>query len=372
MLGSGRTVISVPAHDLREGDIPGSLFDAAQLQQLLLPEDLRRAFELVAAGCKKPLCMTRPEMFTHGVARRWLDDRLGSVRNHICLSDGSAVKVIDGLENHVFFFRSEQHKQGAALRNLLAWAPEVFAQLRSQINSFHGAMLNDRLIVPPPSLLFPKRERSGAIPEFLEFFVNSHSGPEGARHIITKGAVPAPKLNDFSDVYYIPFTESGAHDPAFSKMLAQKIAAAYFNPSQCLLIRLPALHDNVPGRLHQLSVALEAVRGRGIVMPKVPAPNILLLTHDIPENFFNTHQDHVSILFDSSFDFWRYTQAFYQRLRSVTYWLGNDRGSSKTVIQGFTKLLGRPPTGPRTVTAATPVALQWIQSRSVPGGKHGR
>ena len=362
----------MPAHDLREADIPGSLFDAAQLQHLALPGDLRRAFELVSAGCKKPLAMTRPEMFTHGTARRWLDDRLGAVRTHVCLSDGSVVKVIDGLENHVFFFRPEQLKQGAALRNLLAWAPEIFAQLRSQINSFHGAKVNDRLIVPPTSLLFPKRARAAAVPEFFEFFVNSHSGLESARHIIDEGAVAAPELNEFSEVHYIPFTESSTADPAFSKALAQKIAAAYFNPGHCLLIRLPALHDHVPGLLQQITVALEALSRLGIVMPKVPARNIFLARDDVPESYFDTRHARLSFMFDGSFDFWRYTQAFYKRLRGVTYWLGSARESSKSVTRGFSKILGRPATGRQPGSATAQVAMQWIQSRTAPRGRHDR
>lgn len=372
MLGTGRTVVSVPAHDLRDADIPSSLFEAAHLQQMLLPGDLRRAFDLISTVCKRPLCMTRPEMFTHGVARRWLKDRLGTVRNHICLSDGSAIKVIEGLANHVFLFRLDRHREGVALRNLLAWAPEVLAQLHSQINTFHGAVANGRLIAPPTNLLFPKTESVAAVPEFYEFFINEQSGQNSANRIIDRGPVAAPKLNEFSSVSYIPFTESGAHNPEFSKVLAQKIALAYFNPDQCTLIRLPAPHENSSGLLHQTTVALEALREFGIAIPKVPARNILLVRDDVPESFFDTQNAHVSIMFDESFDFWRYTQSLYKRLYGVTYWLGNDRDKQKAVAQCFAKILGRIRTDGRGSSTATPIVLHWGGGKSVRHGKHGR
>jgi hypothetical protein len=254
MLGSGRTVISVPAFDLRNVDTTGSVFEVEELQQLSIPEDLRRAVSLVSALCKKPLCMTRPEIFTHGAARRWLDDQLGSVRNHICLSDGSAIKVIDGLANHVFLFRLDHRRNSEAMGNLLSWAPELFAQLRSQINTFHGARLGDRLVQPPSAVLLPKARGPDSKPEFFKFSPSTHSTEESATRVMANGQVSEPKLQEFSAVTYIPVTEHSANDPIFSKLLAQTIAATYFNPDRCLLIRLPRPNENVadlfqhPGR----------------------------------------------------------------------------------------------------------------------------
>jgi hypothetical protein len=364
MLGSGRTVISVPAYDLRNVDTPGSVFDVGELQRLSIPGDLRRAVQLVSAVCRKPLCMTRPEIFTCGAARRWLDDQLGTVRNHVCLSDGSAIKVIDGLANHVFLFRLDHRRNSEALGNLLSWAPELFAQIRSQINTFHGARLNGRPAQPPTALLLPKTRSSDAMPEFFQFFPSTHSTENSARLIMATGPVSEPNLQQFSEVTYVPFTECSAHDPSFSRVLAQKIAAAYFNPDQCILIRLPRPNENVAELLQQLTVALDAIRGPGIVMPRIPARNILLLRHDLPENFFDDPHDRLGMMFDSSFDFWRYTQALYRRLHGLTYVPNGDGHGLKTVVRGFSAILGRPPSGRRTTSAATPQLLQWIRGKT--------
>jgi hypothetical protein len=372
MLGSGRTVISVPAQALRNVDVPGSVFDAEILRQVPLAEDLRSAFELVSTVCKKPLCMTRPEIFTHGKARRWLDERLGSVRNHICLSDGSAIKVIERLENHLFVFRPGQRECSVALRNLLSWAPELFSHIRSQVNSFHSAPLKGRQVQPPTTLLLPKAGSPGATPEFLEFFVNGHSAEANAKLILEKAAVPAPKLSDFSAVSYIPFTESGASDPVFSKLLAQMIAAAYFNPEHCVLIRLPVTDENGADVIRPVTLALAAIRGLGVVLPRVPVRNVLLLRHDVSESFFDTHHDRMTFVIDDSFDFWRYTQTLYRQLHGVTYLFRGDRRSLQAVIQCLTEVLGRPPDRRGASAAQAPVLLNWGTKKSAPRGKHGR
>jgi hypothetical protein len=369
MLGSGRTVISIPAYDLRNVDTSGSVFDARELQRLSIPEDLRRAIQLVSALCRQPLYMTRPEIFTYGAARRWLDDKLGSVRNHVCLSDGSAIKVIDGLANHVFLFRLEHRRNSEALGNLLSWAPELFAQIRSQINTFHGVSLHGRLVQPPTAVLLPKTHSPDGIPEFFQFLTSTHSPEESAKLIMARGAVSEPKLQQFSEVTYIPFTECSAHDPVFSKALAQMVAAAYFNPEHCVLIRLPRPNENSADLFQQLTVALAAILGPGVVIPRIPARNILLLRHDLPESFFDAHHDRICIMFDSSFDFWRYTRALYRRLHTVTY-VPRGGGHGKAVVRCFSVILGRPPTGNRRISRAAQRQLKWVKRKPSAVARH--
>jgi hypothetical protein len=307
--------------------------------------------------------MTRPEIFTYGAARSWLDDQLGSVRNHVCLSDGTSIKVIDGLANHVFLFRLDHRRNSDALKNLLSWAPELFAQISSQINTFHGASLDGRMAQPPTSVLLPTSRSPDAIPEFFQFYPSIHSTEESARLIMQWGPVSEPNLQQFGEVTYIPFTECSAHDPTFSKLLAQMIAAAYFNPDHCVLIRLPRANENVAELFQQLTVALDAIRGPAVVMPRIAARNVLLLRHDLPESFFDVPHEHVGIMFDASFDFWRYTQAHYRRLHTVTYVPGGDQYGLKAIVQRFSALLGQPPTGRRTTSAAAAQPLQWIRGK---------
>jgi hypothetical protein len=150
----------------------------------------------------------------------------------------------------------------------------------------------------------------------------------------------------------------------FSKALAQIIAAAYFNPDHCVLIRLPRPNEDSADLFQQLTVLLDAILGSRVVMPRIPAPNILLLRHDLPESSLDAHHDRVDIMFDSSFDFWCYTRAFYRRLHSVSYIPSGDENAIKTVVRCFSAMLGRAPAANRGTAAAVPWLLTWAAGKT--------
>ena len=100
---------------------------------------LRIAVELVTGICREsgfePTFVARPEIFTHGESRAWLDKRLGGVKDHLALSDGTTIRLIPGLRNHVFLFGLGRAADGEALQRLERRAPELFGSLHSQVNT---------------------------------------------------------------------------------------------------------------------------------------------------------------------------------------------------------------------------------------------
>jgi hypothetical protein len=314
--------------------------------------------------------MIRPEIFSHGKARDWLRKKLGDTRNHIGLSDGTSIKIIEGLENHVFFYELGERRRSAALQNLLAWSPEIFVHIRSQINSFQGVSLGGQLLQPPTIVSLPKSPCPGVFSGFYEFLLHPQFLEEGARFVTEKGAVEDPIPGDAKELIYIPFTEASTCDADFSRIVAEVIVAAYFNPAQCVLLRLPGINDNIPDLPAQIVATVEAIRRTGVIMPRVPARNVFLVNSDLPESFFHAHR-RVSFILDETFDFWRYTREFYRNLHNVRYVLSGDQRRLRGVGQGLTKVLGRRPNGQRTVAGVAPMLLSWSKSKKRGARKNG-
>lgn len=356
-------MISVPPDELRGAELPGSLFEADQLHRMPISEGLKRAAELMTSVCKQPLCLVRPEIFAHGHARQWLKQRLNGTRHHICLSDGTSVKVIEGLDNHVFFYGLGQRKGSKGLHNLSTWAPEIFSHIKSQINTFHAVQLDGRLLQPPTTLSLPPARVQAALPEMYPYVFNPQCGEQSARVMIEVGTTLKLTPADFDELIYIPFSESGSHDAAFSKMVAQIIATAYFNPTQCVLLRLPAANENMPDLARQILRTLEAVGASGVVAPRVMAKNVFLLRSDLPESFFDTH-GRWSFVVDDTFDFWRYTRRLYRGLHSVRYWYSGDLRQLSDVVHGLSSVIGSPPCVPADSSSSNPRVLSWVQGKT--------
>jgi hypothetical protein len=340
MSASDRIVISVPPRELARCDLPGSLFPASRLLEFPISEPLRLALSLIPGAIRQAHCLVRPEIFTHGVSRAWLDVRLGAIREHLCLSDGTSIKVIEGLENHVFLYGLCWHRGHIGIRNLSRRAPELFTHIRSQINTFHSALVAGRVVRPPTRLLMFDTPRAGPLPEFHAFFLNRHSMDLSINRIVEHGAVPAPRWNQWKNITYIPLTESGARSAAFSREAARLIAKAYMDASRCVVIRLPFLGGGATLQ-ERLAVLLAAVRDTGRIIPHVHAMNVLLLTEDIPEELLNGWSARTSLLLDETFDFWRHTKAFYAQRHRINFLLLGKRARAPNLLRGLADLFGR-------------------------------
>ena len=368
MFKSGTVVISVPADELRHAELPGSLFEASELAGMPISEGLKRAVALIASVCRKPLCLVRPEIFNHGHARQWLTARLNGTREHICLSDGTSVKVIEGLDNHVFFYGLGQCKGSSGLQNLSTWAPEIFSHVKSQINSFHAVQLDGRLVQPPTTLSLPAARLPTALPEMFRYVCNPQCLDACARLITEAEITCKPTLDEFKQLTYIPLSESGSHDAAFSRVVARIIAAAYFNPEQCVLLRVPEANENMPDLAQRIIRTLEAIGGSGIVTPRVVAKNIFLLRSDLPESVIDTDR-RWSLVVDDTFDFWRYTRRLYPRLHELRYLYRGDPRLLADVVRGLSSVVGRPPRAAEQPSSTEPCVLTWVQAKTTAARK---
>ena len=76
-----------------------------------LSADLRTALLLILRvyyPSRVPVrVVARPEIFTHGDAERWLRARLDNVTQHLCISDGTTIKLLPGCQTR--FLLSTRH-----------------------------------------------------------------------------------------------------------------------------------------------------------------------------------------------------------------------------------------------------------------------
>ena len=356
---ANRVVISVPLHLLRNADIPGSIFAAKLLARMAMPEGLKLAIELVSSMHPDSLCLVRPEIFTNGASRAWLDERLGDIAQHVCISDGSSIKIMDGMENHLFLYDLTRPRNRTCFQNLANWTPEVFSHVRSQINSFQAAEFRDGLIQPPTTLLLPQARRSAIAPELYEFSLASHSLEESAKWIVERGPIGELRLTAFREITYAPMTQSNARDSEFCTIVAQSIVKAYFNPQQCVLLRLPGSSTEQQDLAARIQAAIQAVRSGKVVLPRVPAKNVFLLTRDLPEEQLESVAGRISLIFDETCEFWRYTQELYSRLRSVFYVFTGDARRLQQVAEGMTQLIGTAPVAVNALQATLAQLITW-------------
>lgn len=336
-------MLSVPSYLFQGVEIPGSVFAVKHLLGVRMPGELRRAIELVCRCYPNSKCLPRPELFTNGASRAWLDERLGGIDCHVCISDGTAVKIVAGLENDLFFYDSGRFHSRVRLRNLAGWAPEVYRQVRSQINSFEAVELGDEFLQPPTLLLLPTSRLAGPTPEIYDFAAPSASVAESAAWIVERGPVGALSLDPFREIVYAPLTDGNCRDQEFCTLIGQAVMRTCFQPDRCVLLRLPAIEATSRDVVLQIRLALQAIQHGSIVLPRALAGNVFLVTGDLPEDFLEATQRRLVLIFDETFEFWRYTRGLYAGVQGIRYWFGGDPRRLPHVIRGITSLFGAQP-----------------------------
>lgn len=359
-------IVSAPAQEFSDCLIPGGIFDAALVNDMPVSAALRRAVTLVTRDARRALLVVRPEIYTHGSARQWLDARVRGFRCHVNLSDGTAIKLLEGIDNHLFVYALTTLKSRIALANLLRWAPESVLRFRSQLNSFHGVLLEGQILRPPCTLLLPSVAEPGEFPDCHGFFLVPSAPEESARMTCASGLVQHPNLLQYEQVVYVPLTDSGLHDARFARATAEAIAAAYLQPSRCVILRLPAASGT---ELHErLTMLFKATTDSGVALPRVRAANVFLTGTDVPESCFDSVRSRLSMIFDDSFEFWRYTRRHYASLQCARYTCLGGEVSRQGSMQGLQRLLGK----------ATPAhggddePLTWLRAKAADAAARGR
>jgi len=314
MIGSGGVIVSLPAREIAGMRLPGSLFSIASLSLPKLSLDLRGAINLVVemtGSLGLPLMfVSRPEIFTHGETLRWLNHRVGGARDHLCVSDGSTVKLIPGMRNHVFLYALERESDSEALCRLERRTPELFSGISNQVNTALR-FGNDRRRYTPSTLVIPARET--AIPlggEFYRFFLNPHSISDSIARIMLAGRVDS--LEEAQQVLlYVPMTETSIRDAHFIRLIACCVTRFYLGRSATLIMRLPSGANSADDIVRRVTLVLEAFQKLGTPFPGRPAHNIFFLSdnlHPKQISFWRTRQ----ILVHDSFSFWHLSPSYYK------------------------------------------------------------
>jgi hypothetical protein len=244
--------------------------------------------------------------------------RLGGATDHFCLSDGTSLKLIPRVRNHLFTYGLHSNQGNIEFNKLMRRAPELLDQFDSQINTFHRVAVNGLAHEPKPVLMSSSVPRPALTAWFHGFYLNPHSLEDSAERMLEWGEPEAPSFAHFAKVTYVPLTECAAKDLKFQRMVAQMIASTYFSTSACLLIRLPSGNAQVTERMQ---CAIEGIRAATLNLPRSRSTNVFLMTGDLPEESLTEMGTGVTFVLHQTFDYWRYTQNAYRNAEKVVVFL---------------------------------------------------
>ena len=319
MLDDGALAISLPALELATFRPPGSIFSARDLAAAELSPELNIAVELVTGICREsgfePTFVARPEIFTHGESRAWLAQRLGDAKDHLALSDGTTIRLIPGLRNHVFLFALGRAADSAALQRLERRAPELFGSLHSQVNT--ALPFGQRRQTPPPIAIAGVDALEPEAPQFVRLVIDADAIEDRLGRTLRAGALLHPARR-FSELKYIALTETSLDDRGFVKPIAEEINRVFFDARRGLILRAPPNAGgsrDVEDRMRAVISALASARPR---VPVAAADSVLLATCDVSSDRFAGIADVTDFVAHDSFDFWRHSREYYRAFRSIS------------------------------------------------------
>ncbi len=347
--------VSLPAGEVAKLSLSGSLFSAADLAAAPVSPGLLRAVQLVEAASAKRggrlVFIARPEVFTDPVTLGWLGERLHGIGNHLCITDGGAVRVLPGLRNHMFFYQPGLHANAEAFGRLCWRAPELIAGLGVQINSAARVQLGETSVGPASQLLMPQTGAAADPAELFGFCITPGPAERAASWMLARGPVDPAPLTGFARAAYLPLTETALSEPVFCDAAADHVAATFFDPAACLLLRLPELASGNTTLADRLAFAVARLSRGRVALPRVPAGNIFFLTGDPDPALLDGLGAAPALTLPGSFDFWRHPTAFYSRFASIAVLgLAARRRAYGPLATLLTKALGRKP------------ELRWLKS----------
>ncbi len=326
--------------------LPGSIFGYEYLLMSKISDELRRAIMLIeqtAADLESQIIyVARPEIFTNGESLDWLYGKLGTIRDHLCISDASTIRVIPGMRNHVFFHALGRRDVVAALGRLERRAPELFFTLASQVNSALRFRHKRRTFAPPFVALQGREELSSAEPEYYKFYLGPYSVEESVDRIVQTGAVDIAGFKPH-DMIYVPLTETSTDDAAFLKVLASAVARAFFERSRGVIVRLPFLVDLGGSLADRLRTTLTGLRNTIVPIPSVTATNVFFATEDVQGSEMRAMSASLEMFAHDTFDFWRYSPSFYALFPTLRVAVRRNRHSPKALPAMLTEVTGRIP-----------------------------
>lgn len=343
MFGQNGALISVPAGDIAGLKLPGSIFGAEQLLQLDVAPDLKSAVKILKDLSEedggRALIVARPEMFTNGETLEWLRRQIAPINDHVCISDGRAIRLVPGLQNHAFFLRLGIQKNLNHLGTLQKRCPELISGLRSQINSalsFPSARDLTTLVLQTTAPSYFNA------PSFLPFCLVRHSLEATLERIVSAGRLDlARSFANCSRLAYIPLTEIALASEGFRRLIAKQIAATFFDKSTTTILVLPEIEGGareVGPRISALALALRGIPG-GI--PAVPSDRVILANGPCQDAMLFSRNCEVELILHHTVDAWRHPPEHYGRFDRVLVAASTSANHRNLFVEYVENVLGR-------------------------------
>jgi hypothetical protein len=328
-------LISVPPHEVSRHALSGSIVPASEILGNSVSHDLAVALSLLRCAYGKGTelrVVVRPEMFTHGTTLAWLRAQIGTTDEHLCLSDGEAIRVLPGMKNHVFFYRMGQASAVEGFLRLRRRAPELLAGLASQVNTalalVPGQAKRPRTILLP---LAPDGDEGLTLP----FFTARHPVERDARALAGQNTVALPASQALT---YTVVNDAALQSISFVVGLINQITRAYMNPVHILVIGIPP----APEPENALIPILSALCRHAFTLPSGVPPNVFLHVGGgaaLPGSVFAGQSRLVAYEAET---FWQRTAAFYAPFSVATLLREDESPHHRTGLSAVVqKLTGR-------------------------------
>ncbi len=322
MIGTTGLIVSLPSRELRDAILPGALFQVKDLAGQPLSGTLRAALKLLAEACqeagKKFLLIARPEIFLHGESRAWLVRQLDGIEDHLNISDGSTIQLIPGLKNHLFFYNPGLSRNMGAFEQFVGRAPEVPPQIGLQINTAFTFRIGQTSYAPQSLLLQARNFFPPGEPEHRQFYLNPNSVMDSVARIEAAPRICPEYLSGFTDIVYIPFTDSAACDVSFCRLVVKHILAAVKHPAGLLILGAPLAQGKQDTFAGMMSVLLNGLSRCGAVLPRAVLPNVLITSNLMDEDLFSPAGRHCRLVMHETFEFWRCPRSYYERFETLS------------------------------------------------------
>ena len=330
-------LVSLPAKELDDFCPPSSIFKDTELRNTPLSVELRSALDVARHACTKRrvplLIVARPEIFTHGLALQWLRDRLGGIEDHLCISDGTAVRPIPLLRNHLFLYRLGIYENAAAFHRLSHCAPELLASMHSQVNTCMTFGAEHNPVCPPPILLqVPEPKRKPKSPTLYRY-VHSQSLPSCVTRTLRLRLPAHEALSSFKCFTYIPLTETACRDSAFCRAVMHAICGPGADPGVGVILRIPNIGLQAATMEDRVRTAIEFIRSAGAKPSRLAPHPVVFASTNLLSSDISRLARPIDLLMHSSFEFWSCSREFYERFRKLEVFCPRISARNQTGLQ---------------------------------------
>ena len=320
-------LISVPATELPFAQASASLFELSALTGAAFSPPLRNALplleECVPAEAPK-LVVARPEIFTHGVTLQWLNAYSHGVEDHMCLSDGSTIRLLPGYRNHVFFYGLGAVAHVEALARLERRTPEIFTQLHSQFNTAMKFCWKDKVVGPQTYAVLANFDGAPQEPGLRPLVINRYSIDDSVARTLQSQPIdfPAPP---FSALQCLRISESGLRNKEVARRIVTLVADSLVDPSQQVVIVLPYANGADTDLAARVRLLVESLFDGDARLPGVAAPNIFAAAADPPIERLRATRAVKRLALDDFADFWRSPPHFYESFDEISVYARRRR-----------------------------------------------